>query len=178
MQYVLWEVNGRQRLVDAAEVAAADASPGQTVYLPCRAGMPLRIVYGAYLPQRGGVYKMPATTGELTFLDGAVCRRMRLVDAIIYAPVQSGHAVRLPFAALVECDASIGSGRHCLTAYAKPLGPDMMADIRNRQGIYAISAAEGRAKGLTRENWRSLVNEGRALAAGPPRNSCQCGCDD
>lgn len=175
MQYALFKVGDRMLLLDVNEhFALMDNCDSIADVEEDEDSMPLKIVYGSYKPQRGhdadgAVKSMAEIKGyALGHVMGKTCRAIEFCDFLAYGPLHRGHALDIPFAALIRTHVEMPSGdRQAVTAFARyssQMTPG--TNILNRPGLFAFKAQERRVRGeVSRENWRSFIDEDRASRA-------------
>lgn len=173
MQYALFQIDDKMLLLDIREhVALLENCDAIADMEEDEDSMPLKIVYGSYKPQRGydadaAVMSMAELKGyALGHVMGKTCRAVEFCDFVAYAPLLRGHAIDIPFAALIRTHVEMPSAdRQAVTAFVRYFSQMTPAtNILNRPGLFAFKAQEQRVRGeLNRENWRTFVDEARAL---------------
>jgi hypothetical protein len=188
VQFALWEVGEKARiLVTAQEIMLMDrvvASGVPDKDLPLvelaeNEDLPLKVVYGLYMPAR------PETTGQmaaedaakavgygLAFLDkSGVGQILGLTDLWLFPPLvrRCAHGTEdsgrnFPFAALVETRHEFdNTSTQSVAAFLRYGNLSLMTNILNRPGVFAIHRQERRSKTVpTQDNWRGLVDQKRA----------------
>ena len=179
MQYAVIELaESARRLIDIHEYQALQAHLDKIKDVEeDEASMTIKIVYGAYKVQPGhngnataALEEMGRSKGfRLGHVKGDACRAIELCDFVAYDPLVQGHALSIPFAALVRTHVEMPtSGKQAVTAFLRYLDQMTPADnVLNRPGLFAMKTQERRIHGapITRENWMQFADEERAIRA-------------
>ncbi len=175
MQYALFQIDDKMLLLDIHEhVALMDNCDSIADVSEDEDSMPLKIVYGSYKPQRGfdadaAVMSMAEIKGyALGHVMDKTCRAVELCDFVAYAPLLRGHAIDIPFAALVRTHVDMPTAdRQAVTAFVRYFSDMTPAtNILNRPGVFAFKAQERRVRDeVTQANWRTFIDEKRAVDA-------------
>lgn len=177
MQYAVIEISGQRRLVDANELQALETHQDAiTDAVEDEDSMPLKVVYGGYKvqPELSGnadaaVLDMARSRGyQLGYIDGGLCRAIELCDFIAFEPQRRGHALDIPFAALIRTHVAMPSkDRQAVSAFLRYAQMSPATNILNRPGIFAFKGEERRLGGVavTHQNWRTFIDQSRAVRA-------------
>ena len=144
----------------------------------------LKLIYGCYKAQPG-MSALQATLDASAHLGaqfGTIrrhqCFPLEICDLVQLDPIQRGHVIQIPVAALVASKVDVPKGSFAMTAFIRYANISALDNIFNRPGLFALYAQEKRkSKNLTRENWRSSINHERLFQVGS-KSECDrnCGC--
>jgi hypothetical protein len=136
------------------------------------ASAPLHLWYGVFLAQPDMIADQ--AVAALRSLQGHWLRSLHAgtaewlaVQALhIDAPMTTGHAVRVPFAALVQAPVALVEVLHdplcaVLASPVEETGADPLLSVFSRSGLVAFLAAELPTAPLTRDQWATHIDRPR-----------------
>ena len=167
MQYAIIQ----NRVLAAAEYTALMIHGERIIdRTPEVGGMSLQLVYGALKPQVGetplaAMAETRETCGSwYGTVDGGGCILSTLVDIEFHDPLFRGHAVDVPFSALLHTDLAIGSGRsRSMPLFVRYEGLSPAQNLLDRPAILCACRNERRLHSpLSESGWRNRIDPGRA----------------
>ncbi|MYB35074.1 MAG: hypothetical protein F4X92_08150 [Gammaproteobacteria bacterium] len=137
---------------------------------PEAGGMSLQLVYGALRPQFGETPMDAMAETRRTCgcwygtIDGERCVLSTLVDIEFHDPLFRGHAVDVPFSALLHTDLDIGARRNrSIPLFVRYEGLSPAQNLLDRPAILCVCRSERRMRTpLAESGWRNAIDSGRA----------------
>lgn len=173
MQYAIMKASNAKVLIDALELHAITNHKDQIkdVLETDDENLPLKVVYGAYLPQYGQSIEdatkamIESNRHWLGYIRDNQCFKIGLTELKTYEAVPKGKTFYIPFSALISTNVDVNrNSRKAVSAFLRyeNMRPD--ENILNRKGFFAINAQENRIKNreVNQENWLEFVDDERA----------------
>jgi hypothetical protein len=181
-QYALAKMDDRERLFDANEVKALDVHFGAIGDTPrptdeVRATWPMRLMYGAFLPQRG--MSLNDATQALNdcvpkwhgWVKQDACYALGVCAVKTY-PLVHSYGPRIPVAVLLQASEDTfalmdSMEPQAISAFVRYANLTPTENLQARPGILALKGAEKKIKTplLMIHNWMQSIDSTRARAA-------------
>lgn len=174
MQYAIIKLANIKVLIDALELQSLQIHKNEIfdVEDDDEENLPMKIVYGAYLPQYSETSHqaiesmVKANRHWLGYVSKNQCFKIGLTELKTYDPVSLAQTFYIPFAALVSTNVNVNkNSKKAISAFLRYSDKPVDENIINRKGIFAINAQENRIKNriVTQENWLEFVDDNRAI---------------
>ncbi|MDR8057694.1 hypothetical protein [Burkholderia cenocepacia] len=177
MQYALITLKDTPFIIDAHELSALDTFHDGIRDLgpkPDENG-PLYVTYGIYKPQPGIEWEdamghlLERQDVWLGHIDGEHCHTLGFHQVDPLPPISHGMSFSIPFAALIHAHPEqiekIGDPENsqAVTAFVRFWDISPANNLFNRKGLLAFKGIERCGTTVTKENWRSRVDQERLI---------------